>query len=344
MRNNFGTGKIIASSMVLGLFLSLAGIAVATENQSPDPQNEGVALYLSGDSGAARAYFESRLADADAKNEALLYLSRLALDKGDPDAAVDYVAEALDEQPNGAEELKLSGDVYCNKAQESSMFSALRLARKCIGQYRAALDEDPEHIPALVAAASFSLTAPSVAGGSSKRGAELLERLSELSPEDADVVRIQQLKEDGNPDKALKLADALSTEGFHSSKNQYEVALFYKDREAYDKAKPLFEQLLTSPVTVDSKWHITDAHLQLGEILLAKGADLEKSIELIETYKEKNNNPSDAHYFWSTWSLAKAYKASGDAQKYRELVQTIQSQDYEEDEYFAKEFEHALKE
>src|SRR5690606_10422505 len=156
-------------------------------------------LYLSGDSAAAQEYFEGKLADPETKNDALLYLSRLALDKGDPDAAVDYMEEALNEKPNGAEELKLSGDVYCNKAQKSSMFSAFRLARKCIGQYDAALSEDPDHIDTLVAAASFNLIAPSVAGGSNKRGVELLERLNGLSPEHADVVRIQQVEEDDNP-------------------------------------------------------------------------------------------------------------------------------------------------
>lgn len=340
---NFRKGKIIASSAALGLFLSWAGTAMATESHSSSSLNEGVALYLSGDSAAAEAYFESRLADVEAKNDALLYLSRLALDKGDPDAAIDYMEEALDEGPNGTEELKLSGDVYCNKAQTSSMFSALRLARKCIGQYEAALSEDPEHVPTLIAATGFNLNAPSVAGGSEKRGAELLERLSGLSPEDADIVRLHQLKEDDQRSEALELADALSAKGFQSPKNQYEVARFYKAREAYDKARPLFEQLLTSPATLDSKWHVTDAHLQLGEILLAEGGDLERSIELIERYKDSNSNAGDAHYFWSSWSLAKAYRASGDNKKYQELVRAIQSQDYERDKFFAKEFERAVK-
>lgn len=340
----FKTGRTLASSVALGLFLFWAGSAITAESDSPASQNKGVKLYLSGDPAAAQAYFEGQLANTEEKNDALLYLSRLALEKSDPDAAVDYMEEALDQKPNGAEELKLSGDVYCNKAQESSMFSALRLARKCIGQYDAALSKDPEHVPALVAAAGFNLNAPSVAGGSDERGTELLERLSGVSPEHADVVRIQQVKEDDDPSEALKLADALSTKGFQSPKNQYEVARFYKGREAYDKARPLFEQLLTTPITLDSKWYMIDAHLQLGEVLLAEGTDLERSIELIEMYKEKNNNPGDVHYFWSTWSLAKAYKASGDNKKYRELVQAIQSQNYEEDKYFAKIFERALKE
>jgi hypothetical protein len=68
--------------------------------------------------------------------------------------------------------------------------------------------------------------------------------------------------------------------------------------------------------------------------------DIPKAITLIEEYKSKNKNPNDHHYYWSSWSLAKAYKAAGNNNKYQEWVGKIQSENYQSNKAFAKEFEN----
>lgn len=250
---------------------------------------------------------------------------------------------ALKPPPTSAEELILSGDAYCNQAQQASMFSALALAKKCIAQYEAAVEQFPDNADALVAAMRFYFEAPGFAGGSSKKGRELLARLDKISAEDANTYRVFLHEKEGDPASAMALADKLSQQPFASARNHYELARFYRDKQQLAKAKPLFEALRNQPVTAANQWYVNDSLLQLGEIILAEKQDVNASIALIEEYKRKNTDPQDQHYFWSTWSLAKSYKAKGDTEKYTQLVQQIQAEDYQTNAEFAKRFEAGIK-
>ncbi len=320
------------------LILSFSGVLLA-EEQSTEPTSDGVAAFNSGCYREAESYFLPKLKEPSFKNESLIYLSKIEMEKGDGDKAIKYIEQALAIEPTKVDELLVSGNIYCGQAQRSSIFTALKLAKKCIVQYDAAVNVAPENIEALVSAIKFHLNAPSIVGGSTKRGNELLERLSRLSPEDADTFRIQLVEKEKGSASAIALADEISKKGFRSAENQYQVAHYYKEKKLYSKAQPLFEPLLTWKETQKNKWFIHDSWLQLGEIFLVDGKDLSQGVKLIENYKKKNSNPHDVHYFWSTWSLAKGYKALGDNEKYNALVKNIKSEDYKQNKEFAKEFE-----
>lgn len=327
-----GASVFLFSAMVTAADSSLVVDAEA-ENT-----NAGVHAYLEGRYDDAEQFFLNRTKTAESKNESLIFLGRIAIMRGDTELAVDYVEQALAVGPNSAEEVKISGDVYCNQAQGASIFTALKLAKKCAAQYEAALQIDANNIEALAAAARFYLSAPSIAGGSTKKGTEYLQRLQQLSPEDADTYKINSLEQEGKTDAALQLADELSGKTFRSAINQYEVAHYLRDKKEFAKAKRLFESVSNTPVAVKTKWHIHDSLLQLGEIAIMEN-DFDKGIEFIERYQSRNKNPKDPHYFWASWSLAKAYKSVGNTEKYALLVNKIKSEGYQKDKAFSKEFE-----
>lgn len=304
--------------------------------------NPGIQALSEGKLKDAEYYFKSTINNPSLRNDALVGLSRVYLAKGDADAAATNIEQALLLEPTAADELLLSGDIYCNQAQKSSVFSALKLAKKCIAQYEAAISNEPNNTDAIGTALRFHMEAPSIAGGSEKRGKELLEKLKTVSPESASTYKIISLEKSGDTAAALKLADELAKTEFQSAQNLYEVAHFYREKKYYAQAKPLFENLISRPMTIKNQWFVNDGLLQLGEILLIENKDLNRSIELLEKRKQKNTNPGDKHYFWSDWSLAKAYKAAGKKDKYDELVKKIKSEDYKKSSAFAKEFEAAI--
>lgn len=327
--------------LVSVLILSPAQV-FAAEQQLTESKNEGVTAFNNGHYSEAETYFLLKLKEPALKNESLMYLSRIAMEKSNADTAIKYIEQALTLEPNSVDEFILSGNIYCGQAQKSSIFTALKLAKTCIAQYDAAVNMAPENIEALVSAIKFHLNAPSIAGGSTKRGNELLDRLSRLSPEDADTCRLPLVEKEKGADSALALADELSKKGFKSAENQYQIAHYYKEKKLYTKAQPLFEPLLNWKETPKNKWFVNDSWLQLGEIYLTEGKDLAQGVKLIENYKKKNSNSHDVHYFWSTWSLAKGYKALGEKDKYDALVKSIKSEDYKQNKAFAKEFESSI--
>lgn len=329
--------KIFSSILILS-----SAPVFAAEQYFTASTNDGVTEFNNGRYSEAETYFLLKLKEPTLKNESLMYLSKIAMEKGDTDTAIKYIEQALAIEQNSIEELILSGDIYCGIAQKSSIFTALKLAKACITQYDAAVDLAPDNIDALVPAAKFHLNAPSIVGGSTKRGNELLNRLSRLSPEDADTIRLLLVEKEKGTVNAVALADELSKKGFRSAENQYQIAHYYKEKNLYAKAQPLFEPLLSWKETPKNRWFINDSWLQLGEIFLIEGKDLSQGVKLIETYKKKNSNPRDVHYFWSTWSLAKGYKALGEKDKYDTLVKIIKSEDYKQNKAFAKEFESSI--
>ena len=316
-----------------------AGCVFSMDDELTADHSEGISAFDAGNYTEAEKYFLKQLKEPGAKNEALMYLSKIAWENGDGKVAVSYIEKALAIAPTNIDELLLSGNIYCGQAQKASLFSALKMAKKCIAQYEAAVKMDGENINALVAAIRFYVEAPSIAGGSTKKAKAFLERLHRLSPEEADIYSIQILEVEGDSQSALQLADELSKQGFQSAISQYKVAHYYRDKKHYDKALTLFEALSEMTATPDNQWQVNDSLLQLGEIYILKGNDVNKGIELIEQYKEVNNDPQDIHYFWSSWSLAKGYKAVGQQEKYEALVKKIKAEDYKQDSAFAKDFE-----
>lgn len=341
MKNNFKPVHTLGIGILSALLSS--NLTFATENFSADISNPGiVALYEARYDDAESAFLE-QLKDPALKNDALTYLSKISMAQGEAEAAIEYIEKALALEPTNTDEVVLSGDAYCNLAQQSSMFAALKLAKKCIAQYEAAITLDGNHVNALASAVKFHLSAPGIAGGSGKKGEAYLERLSTLSPEDADTLKVAVLDKEGDTEAALRLADKLTKNTFTSARNQYEIARLYRDKKRYSDARSLFESMSKQPVTIETKWYIDDSLLQLGEILLLENSDILQSIALLEEYKRKNHNPLDVHYYWSTWSLAKAYQAAGEHKKYEAQLEKIRSEDYKKDKQFAKKFENATK-
>jgi len=328
--------KFLASAVLVA---SVGFSSVSVLANEMDAVNQGFAAFDQGKPQEAEAIFTKLIDSPEHKSQGLMYLGWLYLAQGKTESAIDYIEQALKVAPNTAEELTLSGDIYCNHAPRSSMFSALKMAKKCIAQYEEALKLEPENVDVLMTAMQFYLAAPSFAGGSTEKGNILLEKLKTLSPEHATTYKVAELDRAKKTDEALALADELTKKGFNSATNQYMIAHFYRDKKQYDKALPLFASMDKFSETTRSRWFIRDSLLQQGEILMIDNRDVAQAIKLIEEYKQKNKNSGDPHYFWSTWSLAKAHKSAGNHSKYDELVAQIESEDYEDNKEFSKQFE-----
>ena len=322
------------------VFTTLVGlVSTSVWANSSDMLDKGLAAFDQGKYQEAENIFVNLIDNPEHKNQALIYLGWLHLGQGKTESAIEYIEQALKVAPNTADELTMSGDIYCNHAQQASVFSALKLAKKCIAQYERAVNLEPENVEALLPAMQFYLAAPSIAGGSTEKGNALLEKLKTLSPEHATTYQVAELDRAEKTDAALSLADELVKKGFNSATNQYMIAHFYRDKKQYDKALPLFSSMNKFSETIKNRWFIRDSLLQQGEILMMDSRDIPQAIKLIEEYKQKNRNSRDPHYFWSTWSLAKAYKSAGNSTKYDELVAQIESENYEENKEFAKQFD-----
>ena len=267
-------------------------------------------------------------------------LIHLALLRGHIDQALTLSQKHLG---SSAQELWLTGEVYAAKAQRSSMVKALGYAKKCIAAYEQALVQEPTHIKALVSAITYHQQAPGFAGGDKRKAKAYLTKLKALSPQYVDRFTLESYLQANAFKEAKALAAKMVKQGIEHVPNQYFVATAYRDMGMLGEAKTLFEDLTQKESTLDNHWFINDSFLQLGEAHLSEGKDIQAAIQWIQAYKARNTNPQDVHYYWSSWSLAKAYHAAGDSLSFRQTVAEIQSQNYKTNKEFKKRFESELK-
>lgn len=326
--------------------LAVGAMAVLTSTAlfADDAIESGINAYLADDFEKAEAIFERNVENGVQVNDSLLYLARLSLAQGEVEAASDFVERALKIEPNSSDEVAFHAQVLCDSAQAASMFKALKLAKKCIARFEEAVALDDQNLKALMPAVGFHMEAPGIAGGDKDKGEAYLKHLSEISPEHAQTYEVNRLKNEGEIEAALELANSLVAAGVKSERNRYSLARFLLEQKEFDAARDLFESIIEVPLTVDNKWHVVDSIFQLGDSYLIEESDFNKSIELINKYKERNSNTFDVHYLWSSWALARAYHATGDIENYKYWIDKIKEQDYKKNKPFKNQFEAGLKE
>ncbi|SEA47573.1 tetratricopeptide repeat protein [Alkalimonas amylolytica] len=307
-------------------------------------QDPGVVLFESYQYDDAERYFKDHLSgQGDLYELSLLYLAKLSVLRNDGKKAVDFIEKSLAIEPNGVDEMILAGDAYCIRAMQVSMFRALRLGRACGQWYTRAADEHPENIQALRTAIQFHLDAPSIAGGSMNKARAFLDKLTDVSEEDARIINVLFVQENDSDQQAMALANSFASMPYTNPRTAYDLASFFKRQNNVDKALELFSQVIAERSDDVENWHVTDAYFQLGDLLITTGTNLKEGIALIEQYIATSHDEYDDHYFWSRLRLAKAYKEMGNDLEYEELLALIQSKDYSHDSGFKKAFDDHLK-
>jgi len=295
----------------------------------------------------ARTLSLQQLTNVDAKEPILRRLGEVEFHAGNYDKSVDYLQQAITADPGSAEAHFLLGRSYCQKAQTSSMFTALSLARKCIASFEKAHSLDSKSTQILQSLVDYHSAAPSIVGGSQEKLSQFLAELKALSPAIAQLYDINNLEKDKQHDRAMKLALDLKQQKNLPVTTQWSLAKYFKDNKRYPAAEEVLENLIRTPITerttIDDRWFISDASLQLGEVFLATHQQLDRAIILVRDFQEKNNNPAHVHYLWAFWSLAKIYKANGSLDKYQSVVNHIKTLDYKQNKSFAKQFEEELQ-
>ncbi len=295
----------------------------------------------------ARTLFLQQLPKADTKAAALTRLGEVEFHAGDYDKAIDYLQQAIAADPNSAMNYFLLGKSYGQKAQTVSMFSAIGLAKKCIASFEQAHTLDPNNAQILQSLVEYHFGAPAIVGGSQEKFIQYSAKLKKVLPEMAEIYEINNLEKDKKHEEAIKRAQALKQQKNLLVSTQWSLAHYFKENKSYAEAVDILENLIkvlvTTQTTIDDRWYISDASLQLGEVFLATNKQLDRAVILVKDFQAKNDNPKDVHYLWSYWSLAKIYKASGQLDKYQSEVAHIKTLDYKQNRYFAKQFEEESK-
>jgi tetratricopeptide (TPR) repeat protein len=169
------------------------------------------------------------------------------LKAGQPQAAIDAMKKAIDQDPKNAEYHFALGLLYAARMSELSLLRAALLIRPAREALVIAVELNPKHVRANMALAELLLEVPSVTGGARAQAKEILNRLQSMDPASASALEARMQGPDADPAWIEKLL--LQAVEMKPGEASFRLRLtrFYVDQRAYPKAVTHGQEYLRMP-------------------------------------------------------------------------------------------------
>lgn len=227
----------------------------------------------------------------------LLEQARAAIDRGDNDAAIAVLEQAVAQYPNSAAAQFSLFKAYGSKAQSVGIFRALKFAAKAKAAAEKAVTLDPSNVEARFGLVQMYAVAPTVLGGSQEKA---LAQAKELKARDALMGhRAYALVYSQN--KKFELAKKEYLEAVREQPNSARAHTYFGQylenvEKNYSAATAEFETALKLDAThMPALYHLGKT-AALANANLARG---EEALEKYRSYTPKESEPplASAHYY-----------------------------------------------
>lgn len=289
-------------SVVLALLISLSSFG-------QDPPLDSVhQLLLNGEADAAiralKASISANAADAEAHN----LLCRVHYAEERWDAAVSECERAANLTPrNSAYQLWL-GRAYGEKAEHSSWFTAIALAKKTHVAFEKAVELDPKNVDARSDLSEYYIEAPGFLGGGTDKAAAQANAVEKIEPPTAFWIRAriaEHEKRNSDAEQDYKKAVEL---GHNPARRLFDLASFYRRVNRLDDLEGTVQKSAAANASNDSTL------VDCASLLLRVNRNLPLATELLRRYIEHGSKSEDAPIFQAQYLLGQVLEKSGNVQ------------------------------
>jgi tetratricopeptide (TPR) repeat protein len=166
--------------LLAALLAGGTGIGVAATVKQSDVLEGGRLAYESSDYAKAVRELQRAAAKEPQNGDVQLLLTKSYLELQERDAAVTSAEKAVAIDPKSSLYHEWLGRAYGEKADHSSMFSAIGLARKTHREFEIAVQLDDRNFAARQALIEFDCSAPGMVGGGEDKARPEIEKISVL--------------------------------------------------------------------------------------------------------------------------------------------------------------------
>jgi tetratricopeptide (TPR) repeat protein len=171
---------VSGSKWLLAAFLA-TGTAIAAETLKQETDfDAGRRAYEASDYSKAIQMLQVAASKNPQNGDVQLLLTKSYLELQERDAAINSAERAVAIDPKSSVYHEWLGRAYGEKADHSSMFSALGLARKTHREFEVAVELDEKNFTARQALIEFDCAAPGIVGGGEEKAKPEIEKLQAL--------------------------------------------------------------------------------------------------------------------------------------------------------------------
>ena len=288
---------------VLGIVVAVALMAAAAKAEMA-----AQALLSQGQVDVAIADLQNHVRSAPSDAEAYHLLCRAYYSLQRWDNAIEAAQKAVSLAPNNSDYHLWLGRAYGQKAENSSWFTALKLAKKVRLEFERAVTLNSANLAAESDLAEFYVEAPSFLGGGKDKALGQAQRLASMDPPAAHWVNARVAEKDRNwPLVEKEYRSAIQASGNQAS-YWLSLASFYRRRERLNEMEDAVNRGSRAEINRSDVW------VDAAEILYRGGRNYPAAIQFLRQYLSSNSRVEDAPVFQVHYLLGSIFEKQGNRQ------------------------------
>lgn len=255
---------------------------------------------------AAKNQFVAIWKNDPSHHQASYFLGRTLIQLKDYDGAIKQLKKSKKALAKDADFHYWYGQAYRHKLQATNNFLEKGvLAPKTKDAFEKAVALNPEHIEARNSLFNYYMSAPAIAGGSTKKAFVQVEEIKRRDPIVGHQVAAQYYQKKKEFAKAEQELLALVDLGKGSAEVYYRIGFMYQSQKMYDKAFVALEQ----SISFDKNY--TSSYYQYARNGVFSKKNLDRSVEMMKYYI---NHPSEdgPELTMAYWRLGMLYELKGE--------------------------------
>lgn len=231
------------------------------------------------------------------------------------DAAVSECERAANLNPNSSLNQLWLGRAYGEKADHSSWFTAIGLAKKTRIAFEKAVELDPKNVEARSDLSEYYIEAPGFLGGGTDKAATQANVIEKLEPATAYWIRARIAEHDKrNSEAEQHYKKALQVDP--GPRRFFDLASFYRRVNRLDDLEAAIQQSAKLNTKNDS------ALVDSASLLLRVNRNLPLAATLLQRYINQGEKSEDAPLFRAQYILGQVLERMGDTSGAKKAYQT----------------------
>ncbi|HEV7966094.1 MAG TPA: tetratricopeptide repeat protein [Candidatus Acidoferrales bacterium] len=230
MRIGTGRNRMMLHTLAC-LILLLASHCAWSAAQSVSVVDSAHELFNQGRYAQARAVLAPEAAKGSNDADVYYWMAKSDFEMRDFDDSIYEAERAITLNPNTAEYHRLLGEACGRKAEHSSWFAGVGLAKRTRAELEHAAELDPRNVPVRRDLVNFYTHAPGFVGGGEQKALDEIQQVFALDPVEGHLARLDYDQERKQWDQADQECKSVLAAKPRRAGPYYEVASYYEHRD-----------------------------------------------------------------------------------------------------------------